>query len=139
MTAKRKMNFALVFLASTILGVGCLVHWVNNDPQVIKDSLIANIAAEKDDIAIKASVYAQNVCKDRLKSPSTADFNLLSDTHMVNDTNNMVIPNKTIWIVENYVDAQNNFGAKLRKNYSATLSYNKLDKTFTLISFHINE
>jgi hypothetical protein len=136
---KRKMNFALIFLASTILGVGCLVHWVNNDPKVIKDNLITTIASEKDDIGIKAGIYAKNICKGRLKSPSTADFNLHSQVNMRYDSSRTFIPNETIWIVENYVDAQNSFGAKLRKNYSVTLSYNKVDKTFTLISFKITE
>ena len=67
---------------------------------------------------------AKNFAKKRLTTPSTADFASIADSK--------VIPLKPCHFrVISYVDAQNLFGAKIRKNYITTTHY-KADRTWSL-------
>jgi hypothetical protein len=62
-----------------------------------------------------AVVQCQNYAKDRLRSPSTADFPWLDHA---------VVPrgNET-YLVKSYVDAQNGFGAIVRNDYICEIRY----------------
>ncbi|MES9636699.1 hypothetical protein [Megasphaera elsdenii] len=60
-------------------------------------------------------VIAQNTVKDRLKAPSTADFDNIK---VVKSKDGSVLITGT-------VDAQNSFGAKLRKGFMVTVDVNK--------------
>jgi hypothetical protein len=65
------------------------------------------------DHSIMASVQCRNFVKDRLKSPSTAKFPMSKGQNIGNNT----------YTVFSYVDAQNSFGATIRKNWSCKLRY----------------
>jgi hypothetical protein len=62
-----------------------------------------------------AVVQCQNHVKNRLRSPSTADFPFLE--HEVNSLG------KETYRVRSYVDAQNALGATIRNNWVCTISY----------------
>lgn len=63
----------------------------------------------------EAHIVAQNYVKNVLKAPSTADFPLL-------DYSAFDLGNNKYKIVS-YVDSQNSFGAQVRSDYLAILSY----------------
>lgn len=67
------------------------------------------------DQSTMAVVQCQNYVKDRLRSPSTADFPWLDHA---------VVPrgNET-YMVKSYVDAQNGFGATVRNDYICEIRY----------------
>ena len=67
-------------------------------------------AAERD-----AKIYARLIVEDQLKVPSTADFCLYSEMDATNLEGNR-------WEITGYVDAENSFGAKLRQNWTVTLT-----------------
>ena len=62
-----------------------------------------------------AVVQCQNYVKDRLRSPSTADFPWLD--HSVTPAGSEA------YVVRSYVDAQNGFGATVRNNYECKIQY----------------
>lgn len=70
-------------------------------------------AAEKKD-GIVASVCAKTYIEESLKAPSTAKFPWSGG--------NVVPLGKNKYTVENYVDAQNSFGAMIRTNYTCTVT-----------------
>lgn len=67
----------------------------------------------------KAYFISQSFVKERLKSPSSADFPSAFNTQAFSVT--AILPNK--YMVSSYVDAQNSFGAKIRSRYSCTLKH----------------
>ena len=63
----------------------------------------------------RAWQIAKDMVKDKLKSPSTADFPWTEDRYtMLKDSAIMII---------GHVDSQNSFGAMIRTNFSITLQY----------------
>ena len=66
------------------------------------------------------ALYASRKCvREDLKAPSTADFGRSTDgTRKINSTTFLVV---------SHVDAENNFGAKLRRYYSCKIVF--IDKT----------
>lgn len=63
-----------------------------------------------------SAVYdSQQFVEKKLKAPSTAKFG--------SDTINTVKINDTTFLVNNFVDSQNSFGAMLRMKYSCTITY----------------
>jgi len=68
-----------------------------------------------ENLEIMAFVHAKEFVKLALKSPSSADFSLLDfgSAHLGNNR----------FQVASYVDAENEFGAKVRSNWAATLRY----------------
>lgn len=73
---------------------------------------------------ISAFVHAQFFVKDRLISPSSADFPTTirdSATYVFEVSRDP--PNTCTWSVSSYVDSQNAFGAMLRTYYSVKLTY----------------
>lgn len=65
-----------------------------------------------------AWVCAQNIVKEELKSPSTADFCSYPDASITNMGNDR-------YMVEGYVDAENSFGAEIRTDFTVTLTLTK--------------
>lgn len=63
---------------------------------------------------------SQNYVKERLKSPSTAEF---PNPYSVI----LTATNYGHYIITSYVDAQNGFGASLRENYECEIVYNGSD------------
>lgn len=61
--------------------------------------------------------YAKDIVKQNLKSPSTADFgSVIKANFAINNADSTIT-------IQNYVDAQNSFGAKMRMNYIAKFKY----------------
>lgn len=62
-----------------------------------------------------ACLAAEDFIRDRLKAPSTADFQNCLDVGVIRTGNR--------WKLEGHVDAENSFGAKLRNRYVIVLDY----------------
>lgn len=65
-----------------------------------------------------AWVCAQNIVKEELKSPSTADFCSYPDASITDIGNER-------YVVKGYVDAKNSFGAEIRTDFTVTLTLTK--------------
>lgn len=72
-----------------------------------------------------ACYMAQKFVGDRLKAPSTADFESCSRAKVVPTTKGEP---GTCYTVVSYVDSQNSFGAKLRSEFVAVVRYDGQDK-----------
>lgn len=73
----------------------------------------------KEPTETNAIIIAQDKVKAQLKSPSTADFEMMSGTaQSLGDGH---------FIVRDHVDAQNSFGATVRSEYEVHLHYNSGD------------
>ena len=68
------------------------------------------------DMDFDAYVVAEGRVKDKLKSPSTAEFPNSKNANIQRGADN-------IWIVSSYVDSQNSFGAMLRSNWVIRLQF----------------
>jgi hypothetical protein len=81
-------------------------------------------------LKITALTAAQECVKERLKSPSSADFPWGSDcvTKISDNT----------YVINSYVDSQNSFGAMLRTNFTCQVTLNGND-TYTCDSVELLE
>lgn len=70
--------------------------------------------------AIGACIVAEKFVRERLRSPSTAEFP--PGTSQCRTSHN-----GGVWTVRSYVDAQNAFGAMLRSDYVVVTRYNGND------------
>lgn len=77
---------------------------------------------------IAAIVTAKHAVEMSLKAPATARFH-----HELAESTN-----DGRWVVTGQVDAQNSFGALLRKSYVCTLQYNQQDDTYGIESLTID-
>ena len=64
-----------------------------------------------------AQFIAKYEISNRLKAPSTAEFEWNPTTNRIGDS----------WTVSGYVDAQNSFGAMIRSNYSIKITFSSKD------------
>ncbi len=62
-------------------------------------------------------LIAKSEIRDRLKAPSTAEFEWSPTTKRLGNS----------WTVSGYVDAQNSFGAMIRSNYSIKITFSGKD------------
>ena len=69
----------------------------------------------KKDREIMSLVFAKDVIKKTLKSPSTAEFVDVKAYELSNL--------KDVWAVNGYVDSQNSFGAIIRSQWEVQLDY----------------
>lgn len=90
-------------------------------------------SSSKEDMSSSAYIISQDFVKQKLKSPSTADFPYL-------DYQSDCIADNT-WKVLSYVDSENIFGANIRTYFKVTLKYNGGEWTeknnWTLISIQL--
>lgn len=63
-----------------------------------------------------ALLLAEDAIRGKLKAPSTAQFSSVNNTKVA-----QVKPDW--WLVEGYVDSQNDFGAMLRARYSVAIEF----------------
>ena len=63
---------------------------------------------------------AKDIVKDKLKSPSTAEFCKASETTITRNGNT--------WTIQGYVDAQNSFGATLRNEFTVVITFTNATK-----------
>ena len=82
------------------------------------DSNTLNNAYEvtDDDTKINVWVCAQDIVSNNLKSPSSAKFCYITDSTILCNGGND-------YTVKGYVDADNSYGANIRSNFTATLTY----------------
>ena len=89
---------------------------------------------EPKDESSMASIQCKEFVKERLKSPSSADFPLL-------DYQASVIGNNQ-YVIRSYVEAQNSFGANLKSNYVCIVKWNGQEsyaiRNWELISLEID-
>lgn len=79
---------------------------------------------------ITALTYAQECVKERLKSPSSADFPWGSDC--------VTKISENTYVINSYVDSQNSFGAMLRTNFTCQITLID-DNTYTCDSIELFE
>ncbi len=108
---KQPSSFGKLLLILCIVGIATAAiisaGATNTSSSVSNDSVITEN---------KAKIMAENYVETVLKSPSTADFPL-SPTNFIEITSNQ-------YKVISYVDSQNSFGATVRSDWSATLTFN---------------
>lgn len=81
---------------------------------------------------IMAYVMAQNLVKQNLKSPSTADFPSYGSSGVT-----ITYTGECVHKVSAFVDSQNAFGATIRTPFSAELKNNIVDETWSFIDIKI--
>lgn len=92
-----------IFAVALIAGALSLVMWAYNSLSTPSDK------KAQPDYSSMAYIKCNDYVKDRLKAPGSAEFPFLADrTTKVAEGH---------YIVESHVDAQNSFGAKLRRDY----------------------
>ena len=70
-----------------------------------------------------AYIHCKHYVEQRLKAPSSADFSSLSNSNVTQlKQTRRGGKNEIKYLVTGYVDAQNSFGAKIRNNYSCTVT-----------------
>lgn len=106
--------FLLVFLA-----IGLVLQ--SNMPHV-------DAAATRSD----ACFMSQKLVRQNLKAPSTAEF------PMWTEENCKVTHNGASWTVTSFVDSQNGFGAMIRSDYVAKMTYNPSTETWTLTNLFMD-
>lgn len=119
---KAKMNFgclAVFVLFAALYSVSALSHG------------IAGTSTEQIR-AVDACSMAQTFVKKQLKAPATARFAPCRQPDTV------VTKTGQLWHVRSYVDAQNGFGAMLRNEYNASLSYHPASQSWTLVDLHMD-
>lgn len=79
-----------------------------------------------------ACYMAQKFVKDELKAPATSTFAPCSEP------DSLVTQNGTEWTVRSWVDAQNGFGAMLRTDFTAQLTYRPATRTWTLAGLQMH-
>jgi len=73
-----------------------------------------------------AAVMCEQFIEERLLSPSSAEFPWASDYAIAGTGNS--------YTVRGYVDAENAFGASLRRNWTCSLQHNPTEDSWTLIA-----
>jgi len=107
----------------------CLVGYCNRD----KESTNTNTTTTSDKNEILASdemekaavAFSQEFVKGELKAPSTAKFPEYDEENSHEYTGNL---QDSIFIVKSYVDAQNEYGAMLRKKYVVNMKFRGGDR-----------
>lgn len=80
---------------------------------------------------ILAYLYAQDFIKQRLKAPSTAEFQSFRGV-------NHTYQGECTHRITGSVDAQNSFGAQIRNRFDVTVRYSKDNKTYYLDKISLN-
>jgi hypothetical protein len=105
----------LLILGAAIVLIPMAANWIDPLPPLPPASPVHSEGG-----FIPTQVDAHGIAKRfieaQLKAPSSADFPWL-------DYQYTELPGHT-WRITSYVDAQNSFGAKLRRNWSCTLKWN---------------
>lgn len=91
-------------VVAIIAAIGVLIYVDNKDKTK---------TPSKSDTYIDSYYYSQELVKDKLKSPKSADFPWYSDSFIKEKGDTIT--------VTAYVDADNSFGANIRVNYIATI------------------
>lgn len=75
----------------------------------------SNSKYSDDDTKLVIKMYVEDIIKEKLKSPSTANFPYLSDWSIYGKSYNT-------YSVSSYVDAENGFGSEIRTYFSLTVT-----------------
>ena len=127
---KQRSNPVFGVLIVIFLGLG-LFKLISSDNAGGNSNVIQStesISWEEQDHSIGAWVFTTMQMKEKLKSPRSAKFPGFDKRFVQKDG--------TTYTITSYVDAQNSFGALIRKNFKATVREFKED-SWILISFEI--
>lgn len=121
-TAEGKIRFTLVITAVILIsGWVWFYSWKNNPAREVE-------AQVRDcNNTTMAFVMSQNFVRQRLKSPSSADFPYITDRRV-----RVLADGKCGFQVSAYVDSQNGFGAMIRSVYQAKISYDRKSKLWSV-------
>lgn len=108
------LGFILLVVIVYYLGGSCLSTF---------DEMTEDYNWEEADASSMAYLMCENWVKERLKSPSTAEFPGVFEGKL----DNIEKANQRYYI-ESYVDAQNSFGAMIRINWSCSTTQYEEDK-----------
>lgn len=113
----------MMLILAAVIGGSCSKSEPPKDPNAWK----------AEDYSTMAYVMMQDFVKRGLKAPSTAKFPWMGDSQV------MVARSKDqTYTVYGYVDAQNSFGAMLRKEYTGVVKQVGEDQ-WELVSLNLNE
>lgn len=114
---KKKRNAAFL-LGGLILTLVCVIIYIINIPPPLT---LEERAAQTKTAELSYSWYAcREFIKDRLKAPSTADFERENLDHVI-------MQSSDTYLVSMRVDAENSFGVKLRGDYLCTIKKSGTD------------
>ncbi|MCE0981696.1 hypothetical protein [Pseudomonas monteilii] len=119
---KTKARAAVVFAAVVLAAIWVWLYAWSNSPQ-------REVEAQAKDCGntTLAFVMTQNFVKQRLKSPESAKFPYVNERGV-----NVFADGNCGFSVSAYVDSQNGFGAMIRSNYQAAISYDRQTKLWRL-------
>jgi hypothetical protein len=102
-------------LIVTSIFIGLVTYWFYGavDSTLVSRQVSQNGSAGSSELNTQIWTYCQQIVKERLKAPATADFPW--------DMKVTSSPNGKTMTVVSYVDSQNSFGAKLRTHYVCQL------------------
>jgi hypothetical protein len=119
---KPKRTSLFTWIVTIFVGIPILISVIiaggqssSSEPKT-PEQMAAELASQR---ATYARIIAEQSISKQLKAPSTADFSGYSETQVAKLKNGG--PND--WIVMGFVDAQNDFGAKLRNNYQVVIEF----------------
>ena len=128
----------LVILAVVVLIPTCIGMYFGFDPgaspgsnPIARGQSRAPSRAPKQADPVEAHVVCKDFVKDKLKSPSSADFPWVAASNVVTSLGN------NRFRARSYVDAQNSFGAMLRSQYDCTVEYVPATKSWRLQNLEI--
>ncbi len=102
------------FLLVIVMTGLSIVFASNEDPKIYTKS-----ESKEKHTQGEALVSSRHFVKEKLKSPSTAEFG--------ESTEYVFQSNDSQFVVKSYVDSQNGFGAMLRTNYSCVMTFKPND------------
>ena len=100
-------------LKECIIGIVILLLCIIGLKAIIFGS--AKSSSSQNDYKYSAYAYSKELVRDKLKSPSSADFPIYDPSFVTKKGNT--------YTVIAYVDAKNSFGTKVRTNYVADITF----------------
>lgn len=115
--SKRGKIITIFFMLAVGVGVVAIFNPGGEEPPYRPSPVIAKPDTPEHRDPLEVLSMAQVFVKRQLKAPASAIWPAPSESVVKFDAASAT------WVVVSYVDSQNSFGAMLRTNYIATLSY----------------
>ena len=122
----------IAMVLAVVLIVGAGIAFMAGQSGSSKPSVNSGYSSKTDDYGhdeFDAVVAAENVVKNKLKSPASAKFCKHKEYTITRSGNT--------WTIKGYVDAQNSFGATLRNTFTVRITFTSSNK-YTIDSCVIN-
>ncbi len=108
---QRKESFKSLFSTEKLSKTLFVILLIAGVISIVIVSAVSKNAPDKASVV----VIAEKAVKEKLKSPSTAEFSPMSETTATKSGDT--------WTVSGWVDAQNSFGATMRNNYTVVIKF----------------